>query len=67
MTNRVRFPQYINYLNNYNLEILDILDIKRVGPYTKINKIKKRFLEVYRNFSDEDLSIISFKIIAKKG
>jgi len=67
MTNRARFSQYINYFNNYNLEILDILDIKRVGPYTKINKIKKRFLEVYRNLSDEDLSIISFKIIAKKG
>jgi len=66
ITNRKRFSQYINYFNVYHLKILDIINIKKVGPISKINKIKKKFYRDFRNLSDEELSIISFKIIAKK-
>ena len=65
ITNRHRYSKYIELFKKYNLEILH-LKHTRIGPLSKINKIKQKFNSYYKNLSDEELSIIRFEIFAKK-
>lgn len=65
ITNRHRYSKYIELFKKYNLEILH-LKHTRIGPLSKINKIKQKFDTQYKNLSDKELSIIRFEICAKK-
>ena len=65
LTNRMRYPEYINLFDRYHLELIYIYTLK-IGLISKINKIKNNFNRNYRFLNDEDLSIGAFDIIAKK-
>lgn len=65
ITNRHRYSKYIELFKEYNLEILH-LKHTRIGPLSKINKMKQKFDFRYKNLSVEELSIIRFEILAKK-
>lgn len=65
LTNRMRYSQYIFLFKKYKFDII-YTDLKRRGLISRINEIKNNFHHNYKILSNEDLSITSFDLIAKK-
>jgi len=63
-TNRIRYSQYLKIFKKFNFDLLEINSRKLKSKGISI--IKKDFNKEFQKLSDEDLSIISFNILAKK-
>lgn len=65
ITNRVRYPQYINLFKQNGFEILKVTK-NRVGPLSRIENLKTIIHKEFQNIDVKDLSISSFRITAVK-
>lgn len=63
-TNRIRYSQYLKIFKKFNFDLLEINSRKLKSKGISI--IKKDFNKQFQKLSNEDLSIISFNILAKK-
>lgn len=64
LTNRIRCSQYITFFKKYNFDII-FTKKNKIRTISKIDEIKNAFYHNYKILTKEDLSIISFDLVAK--